>query len=114
MKRIATLFLTAMFCGGQAYAMTRAETPGMGPGAASATQSQVQRGGKIDVIHAGAGKLVIGGVTYAYNPLTTVVTVNGKRSTISDVRVGETVRFQAAPQGAHQPDLLTTLSVQRR
>lgn len=114
MKRIATVFLAAMVCGGPAYAMTRVETPGMGTGAASATQSQMQQSGKIEAIHAGASKLVIGGVTYAYNPLTTVVTVNSKRSTISDVRVGETVRFQAAPQGAHQPDLLTTLSVQRR
>lgn len=111
MKRIAALFLAALVCGSQAYAMTRVETAGAEGGAAAAS---VQQGGKVEAVHAGASKLVIGGVTYAYNPLTTVVMVNGKRSTISDVRVGETVQFQATPQGAHQPALLTSITVQRR
>ena len=94
--------------------MTMAETPGTGNGTAAATQSQVQQSGKLDAVYAGASKLVIGGVTYAYNPLTTMVMVNGKRSTISDVRRGETVQFQAVSQGPHKEALLTSISVQRR
>jgi len=112
MKRIATLFLAALVCGGQAHAMTRIDASGTGSGVAPSPS--VKQGGKLETIYAGASKLVIGGVTYAYNPLTTVVMVNGKRSTISDVRVGETVQFQASSQGAHQLELLTTINVQRK
>ncbi len=90
--------------------MTLVETNGT---PAAATQSQVQQSAMVDAIHAGASRLVIGGVTYAYNPLTTVVTVNGKRATVSDVRLGETVQFQASSQGANKPALLTTINVQR-
>ncbi|MHB1258419.1 MAG: hypothetical protein ACYCY4_08735 [Thiobacillus sp.] len=114
MKRIAAISLAAIFSTGQTYAMTMVETPGTGNRAAASTPSQVRQSGKLDAIYASASKLVIGGVTYAYNPLTTVVMVNGKRSTISDVRVGETVQFQTSSQGAHQPALLTSMSVQRR
>lgn len=113
MKRIAMIFLAAFFSSGQAYAMTRVDAPGMGSGTA-ATPSQVRQSGKLESIYASASKLVIGGVTYAYSPLTTIVIVNGKRSTISDVRSGETVQFQAVSQGEHQPALLTLMSVQRR
>jgi hypothetical protein len=109
MKRIATMVLAAVFSAGQAYAMTRVETPGT----TAAAQNQVQQSGKVDAIHAAAGRMVIGGVTYAYNPLTTLVTVNGKRATVSDVRSGEIVQFQASPQGANKPALLTTINVQR-
>ena len=111
MKLIATIFVSAIFSMGQAHAMTRVDAPGAANGAA---QTQVQQSGKLGTIYAAASKLVIGGVTYAYNPLTTIVMVNGKRSTISDVRNGETVQFQTVPQGAHQPALLTSMSVQRR
>lgn len=110
MKRIVTIVLAAIFSAGQAYAMTRVETPGT----TAAAQNQVQQSGKVDAIHAAAGRMVIGGVTYAYNPLTTLVTVNGKRATVSDVRSGEIVQFQASPQGANKPALLTTINVQRQ
>lgn len=114
MKRIVTIVLAAIFSAGQAYAMTRVETPGTGSGATAAAQNQVQQSGKVDAIHAAAGRMLIGGVTYAYNPLTTLVTVNGKRATVSDVRSGEIVQFQASPQGANKPALLTTINVQRQ
>ena len=110
MKRIVTIVLAAIFSAGQAYAMTRVEIPGT----TAASQNQVQQSGKVDAIHAAAGRMVIGGVTYAYNPLTTLVTVNGKRATVSDVRSGEIVQFQASPQGANKPALLTTINVQRQ
>ena len=110
MKRIVTTILAAIFSAGQAYAMTRVETPGT----TAASQNPVQQSGKVDAIHAAAGRMVIGGVTYAYNPLTTLVTVNGKRATVSDVRSGEIVQFQASPQGANKPALLTTINVQRQ
>ena len=111
MKRITTLLLTAIACAGPAHAMMRID------GGAETNHAQpapVRQSGKLDAIHPSASKVVIGGVTYAYNPLTTVVMVNGKRSTISDVRVGETVQFQSSSQGAHQPALLTSIQVQRR
>lgn len=115
MKLRVTIFLSAVIIStGQAYAMTRLDAPGTANRAAAPAQSQVQQSGKIEAVYAGASKLVIGNVTYAYNPLTTVVVVNGKRSTISDVRVGETVQFQTSSQGAHQPALLTSIQVQRR
>lgn len=107
------IFLAAIISSGQVYAMTRVDAPGTGERAVP-TQSQVKQGGKLEAVYAGASQLVIGGVTYAYNPLTTVVMVNGKRSTISDVRIGETVQFQASSQGAHKPELLTAIQVQRR
>ena len=63
------------------------------------TQSQAQQSGKLEAVYAGASKLVIDGVTYAYNPLTTVVMVNGKRSTISDVRVAKRYSFRPHRKG---------------
>jgi hypothetical protein len=111
MKPISALIWAAIFASSQAFSMTMV---GTGSGTAAATQSQVQQSGRVDAIHAGASRLVIGGVTYAYNPLTTVVTVNGKRATVSDVRSGETVQFQASSQGANKPALLTTINVQRQ
>lgn len=113
MKLIATIFVSAVFSMGQAHAMTRVDAPGTANGAVPATPTQVQQGGKLETIYAAASKLVIGGVTYAYNPLTTVVMINGKRSTISDLRVGETLRFQTSSQGANRPELLTSIQVQR-
>ena len=93
------------------HAMTRVETSGAKNDTAKVTVSANQSG-KVEAIFAGAGKIVIGGVTYVYNPLSTVVTINGKRATISDVRVGDTVQFQAAAQGANKA-LLTKLSLDR-
>lgn len=94
------------------HAMTRVETPGAKNDAAKVTV-QTNQSGKVEAIFAAAGKMVIAGITYAYNPLSTVVTINGKRVTISDVKVGDTVQFQAVPQGATQAALLTKLSGQR-
>ncbi|MHB1188715.1 hypothetical protein [Thiobacillus sp.] len=111
MKPVAALIWAAIFSSSQVYSMTMV---GTGSGAASATQSQALQSGKVDAIHAGASRLVIGGVTYEYNPLTTTVMVNGKRATVSDVRSGETVQFQASPQGANKPALLTSINVQRQ
>ena len=114
MKPVVALIWSAIFFSTHAYSMTTVGTPGTGSSAGAATQSQVQQSGKVDAIHAAAGRMVIGGVTYAYNPLTTLVTVNGKRATVSDVRSGEIVQFQASPQGANKPALLTTINVQRQ
>ena len=93
-------------------AMTKVETTGAKSDAAKVT-APANQSGKVEAIFAGAGKMVIGGVTYAYNPLSTAVTVNGKRATISDVRVGDTVQFQAAAPGANKAALLTKLSVEK-
>ena len=112
MKLFATIFLTAILAHGQAHAMTTVDGPNTA-GSAAPTNT-VQQSGKVDAIHAGASKIVINGVTYAYNPLTTIVTINGKRVTMSDVRSGETVQFQAASQGAKKTSLLTTINVQRQ
>ncbi|OJY60354.1 hypothetical protein [Thiobacillus sp. 0-1251] len=107
------MLMSVVFSTGQAYAMTRVDTPGPG-NMATDTRTQVQQSGKLEVVYASGSKLVIDGVTYAYSPLTTVVMVNGKRSTISDLRSGDTIQFQTVSQGAHQPALLTSMRVQRR
>ncbi len=106
------MLLAAIFSCGQAYAAMRVEAPDAGNGT-SANQEEVQKSGKLDAVYASASKLVIDGVTYAYNPLTTIVTVNGRRSTISELLRGETVQFQTV-QGPHKAALLTSVSVQRR
>lgn len=103
----AAIFFSVAIVSGVSHAMTRVETPGAKNDAAKANQS-----GRVEAIFAGAGKIVIGGATYTYNPLNTVVTINGKRATMSDVRVGDTVQFQAAAQGANKA-LLTKLGVDR-
>ena len=110
MKRWAGIFFAVLLLQPAAYAMTRVDPPGTN----DAANMPVSQGGKVEKIFAGAGKMVIGGVTYAYNPLSTVVTINGKRVTISDVRTGDTAVLQATPQGAYQPALLSTLSVVRQ
>ena len=103
-----------MLFNGETYAMTRVDAgTGADSRAAASTPSQVRQSGKLEAIYASASKLVIGGVTYAYNPLTTIVMINGKRSTISDLRVGETLRFQTSSQGVNKPELLTGIQVQR-
>lgn len=113
MKQFATLFIAAIFSSNLANAMTRIETSSTGSEGAKVTVTP-SHNGKVGTIFAGAGKMVIGGVTYDYNPLNTVVTINGKRATISDVLSGDTVKFQVASQGAHKAALLTSLSVEKR
>ena len=109
---VAAILFSVAILPNLSHAMTRVETSGAKNDAAKVTASANQSG-KVEAIFAGAGKIVIGGITYAYNPLSTVVTVNGKRATISDVRVGDTVQFQAAAQGASKAALLTKLNVER-
>jgi len=113
MKHFATICMAALFASNVANAMTRVETSSTKNESAKVTVTPSQSG-KVGTIFAGAGKIVIGGVTYAYNPLNTVVTINGKRATISDVRAGDTAKYQVVPQGAHQAALLSSLSVERR
>ncbi len=69
--------------------------------------------GRVDSISLASGKIVISGVMYAYNPLSTVFMVNGKRGTISDIHPGDSAQFQQAQQGAGKVPLLTSLSVRR-
>lgn len=94
--------------------MTRVEPASAGARATASATNLIQQTGRFEAIHASASRLVIGGVSYAYSPLTTVVTINAKRATISDLRVGETIQFQASPQGAGQPALLTSVGAQRK
>lgn len=113
MKHLAAIVLfTIALSPNVLYAMTRVEGPGAKNDASRVTITANQSG-KVEAIFAGAGKMVISGVTYAYNPLSTVVTINGKRVTISDVRVGDTVQFQFATQADNKAALLTKLSGER-
>jgi hypothetical protein len=115
MKWFPMIILPVLFCSNLAHAMTRVVATALGSAAPTTTvNNPVQQSGRVDAIHAGASKMVIGGVNYSYNPLSTMVTINGKRSTISDVRQGEVVQFQAAPQSTGKANLLSTISVQRR
>lgn len=114
MKVFQTIFLSVLFCSNLAHAMTRVDAPAPGSAAPTTTVNPVQQSGKVDAIHASASKMVIGGVSYSYNPLSTMVTINGKRATISDVHQGEVVQFQVASLVAGKAALLSTISVQRR
>lgn len=114
MKLFPIICLPVMFCSNLAFAMTRVDAPASGSGAPTTTANPVRQSGKVDAIHAGASKMVIGGVSYSYNPLSTMVTINGKRATISDVHQGEVVQFQVASPVAGKAALLSTISVQRR
>ena len=88
------------------------ETSQSGNGTLATLVNIIQQSGQLGEIHADESKMVIGGVTYAYNPLSTIVTVNGKRATISDVRSGEVVQFGAVSQGKNMLNILITISVQ--
>lgn len=113
MKQFATAVLFSIaILPNLSLAMTKVETSGPKNDAAKVT-APANQSGKVEAIFAGAGKIVIGGVTYVYNPLSTVVMINGKRVTISDVRVGDTVQFQAAAPGEDKTALLTKLSVEK-
>lgn len=94
------------------HGMTKVEPSGTTSDAAKVT-APVNHRGKVEAIFADAGKMVIGGATYSYNPLSTSVLINGKRATISDIRVGDTVQFQTAVLSATKAALLTSLSVEK-
>lgn len=113
MKHFAAVILfTIALSPNLSHAMTRVEAPGE-KNDASKVAVPANQSGKVEAIFAGAGKIVIGGVTYGYNPLNTVVTINGKRVTISDVKTGDSVQFQATTQGVNKAPLLTKLSGER-
>lgn len=109
---VAIVFFSIAVSPNLLYAMTRVEAPGAKNGA-SKVAVPANQSGKVEAIFAGAGKIVIGGITYTYNPLSTVVTINGKRVTISDVKVGDAVQFQSATQGINKTPLLTKLTGER-
>ena len=113
MKLIAKMFFTIAVVSGAASGMTRIDDAGEENTRAISTLPQ-QQNGRLGAVHAGAGKLVIDGLTYAYNPLTTAVTVNGKRGTISDLKSGDVVRFETIPQGPDRPALVRSISAHKR
>lgn len=115
MKPQAVLVLTLAFGAAPVQAMKMAEPNGAAtePTSASPVSAAPQHAGKIEAVHAAASKIVIKGETYAYSPLTTVVTIDGKRATMSDVRIGDAAQFQASSQGANKPSLLTSITIQR-
>lgn len=112
MKKTLTIcFMTALCGAPPASAMMAAGSPeraGVVPSTAPAPQE-----GKVDSVSLAAGRLVIGGVTYAYHPLNTVFLINGRRGTISDIRPGDRAQFQYTKEGAGRLPLLTSVSVQR-
>jgi len=73
--------------------------------------NQARQSGKVGEIHTDTRKMVIGGVTYAYNPFSTIVIVNGKRATISDISKGTVVQFGSVPQNNDTLNLLTNINV---
>jgi hypothetical protein len=108
MKRLTTIVLALMALTGTSHAMTRVTGPAPVTTSANA-EVAVTSGGKVGAIFAAAGKMVIGDVTYAYDPLSTVVTLNGKRVTISDVHSGDVAQIQSEARGAYQAPMLTHL-----
>ncbi len=112
MRQLVAIFVSAIFFSSLAHARMQLETSQSGNGTLATLVNLIQQSGQLGEIHADEGKMVIGGVTYAYNPLSTIVTVNGKRATISDLRSGVWGRFWAVSQGKNELNILTNISVQ--
>ena len=112
MRQLVAIFVSAIFFSSLADARMLLETPQSGNGTSATPVNLVEQSGQMDEIHADESKMVIGGVTYAYSPLSTQVTVNGKRAMISDLRSGEVVQFGAVSQGKNMLNILTTINVE--
>ena len=112
MRQLVAIFVSAIFFSSMAHARMLLETFQSGSGISATPVNLVAQSGQVDEILADKSKMVIEGVTYAYNPLSTEVTVNGKRATLSDVRSGEVVQFESVSQGKSKLNILTTISVQ--
>ena len=112
MRQLVAIFVSAIFFSSMAHARMLLETFQSGSGTSATSVNLVAQSGRVDKILADESKMVIEGVTYAYNPLSTEVTVNGKRAMISDLRSGEVVQFGAVSQGTSKLNILTAISVQ--
>lgn len=112
MRQLVAIFVSAIFFSNLAHARVLLETSQLESGTSATSVNLIQQSGQVGKIHTDESKMVIGGVTYAYNPSSTKVTVNGKRATISDVRSGEVVQFEAVSQSKNNLNILTTISVQ--
>ena len=95
MKQLVAIFFSVICFGSLAHARMQIGTPQSANDTSATPKDSVRQSGRVGEIHADASTMVIGGVTYAYNPLRTKVIVNGKRATISDVRKGTVVQFEA-------------------
>jgi|GEM_PF-1464850 len=112
MRQLVAIFVSAIFFSNLAHARMMLETSRSGSDISATPVNLVEQSGRVGGIHADVSKMVIGGVTYAYDPLSTTVTVNGKRATISDIHSGEVVQFGSVSQGKNMLNILTTISVQ--
>lgn len=112
MRQLVAILVSAIFFSSLAHARMPLETFQSGSGTSATPVNLVEQSGLVGKIHADERKIVIDGETYAYNPLTTGVTVNGKRAAISDVHSGEVVQFEAVSQGNNKLYILTAISVQ--
>ena len=112
MRQLVGIFVSTIFFSSLAHAMMMLETSGSGRDISTTPVNLVQQSGQVGTIQKDESTMEIGGVTYAYDPLITTVTVNGKRATISDVRSGEVVQFGAVSQGKNLVNILTIISVQ--
>lgn len=112
MKQLVAILVSAIFFSNLAHARVLLETSQSENGTSATPANLIQQSGQVSEIHTGESKMVIGGVTYAYNPSSTKITVNGKRAAISDLRSGEVVQFWAVSQGKNMLSILTTISVQ--
>ena len=112
MRQLVAIFVSAIFFSSMAHARMQVGISQSGRGTSATPVNLVEQSGLVGEIHADERKMAIGGVTYAYNPLSTKVTVNGKRAKISDLRSGELVEFSAVSQGKNELNILTNISVQ--
>lgn len=111
MNAVLILFLVSgMACSGLASGRMLVDDHRGGGYVAPATM----QAGKVVAIHAAAGKIVIDGVTYAYSPATTVVRVEGKPGTMSDLKSGNSVYFQAQPGSQGRQSIVTSIEVRKK
>ncbi|MFZ1545999.1 MAG: hypothetical protein WAT12_02720 [Candidatus Nitrotoga sp.] len=112
MKQLVAIFFSAIFFSSLAHARMQIGTSPPASNTSATPVDLVRQSGRVGEIRADAGTMVVGGVTYAYNPLSTKVIVNGKRATISDVRKGTVVQFEAVSKDKNTLSLLTTVNMQ--
>lgn len=112
MRQLVAIFISAIFFSSLAHARMILDTSPSGSDISVAPVNLAPQSGQVGAIHADERKMVIGGVVYAYNPLSTKVTMNGKRATISDLRSGEVVEFEAVSQGKNMLNILTAINVE--
>ncbi|CAH1386864.1 hypothetical protein [Candidatus Nitrotoga sp. M5] len=111
MKQLVLIFLSAILFSNLAHARMQLDISQSANSTSATPVNQARQSGKVSEINTDKRKMVIGGMDYAYSPFSTIVIINGKRASISDVRKGTVVQFGSVTQGNNKLKLLTNINV---